>query len=233
MPSRLRMTRAFAVPILLVIAMDMLAAPQQAGSVGASQTDHSEATHSQSSLSQSDHSQPQHSIGQRRKFEGVGNFGEVTPMLYRGAQPSHQGFQALARMGIDLVVDVRGTERASEGEEVRKLGMQYVSIPWHCLSPKDQTFVRFLQLVHDNPGKKIFVHCRLGNDRTGMTIAAYRMAAQGWSAQEALREMEAFGFTKVHRIMCPDLESYEKHFPEHLRTNPAFEGLRPPAEASR
>ena len=129
-------------------------------------------------------------------------------------------------MGIDIVVDTRGNRTKSEGKEVRRHGMQYVSIPWHCPFPKDETFARFLKLMHDNPDKKVFVHCRLGDDRTGMMIAAYRMAAEGWTADEAMVEMRQFGFNRANHFICPGLSSYEKDFPEHLRRDPVFRGLR-------
>ena len=164
-------------------------------------------------------------FGQKRKIKGVDNFGEVTPSLFRGAQPTSKGFAALANMGIDIVIDNRGDRSKSEGKEVRALGMRYVAIPWHCPFPHDEAFVKFLQLVKDNPNKKIFVHCRLGDDRTGMTIAAYRMAAEGWTADEALREMQVFGFSRPHHFICPTLAAYEQAFPHHLKSNPAFEGL--------
>lgn len=129
-------------------------------------------------------------------------------------------------MGIGIVVDARGHRAETEGNEVGKFGMQYVAIPWHCPLPNDDVFVRFLKLLQENPNKKVFVHCRLGEDRTGMMVAAYRMAAQGWTADEAMREMQQFGFSNVHHVLCPGLASYEKSFPEHLESNPAFEGLR-------
>jgi protein tyrosine/serine phosphatase len=66
----------------------------------------------------------------------------------------------------------------------------------------------------------------LGDDRTGMMIAAYRMAAQGWSADRAMREMELFGFTRVHHFICPSLAKYEENFPEHLKHRSAFKGVR-------
>jgi tyrosine-protein phosphatase SIW14 len=166
-----------------------------------------------------------HKMGRRLTMVGIPNFAEATPMLYRGGQPIHAGFEGLAKMGVDLIVDVRGTDRESEGNEVNTLGMKYAAIPWHCPFPKDKTFVKFLKLLRDNPGKKVFVHCRLGDDRSGMMIAAYRMAVQGWTAEEALNEMKAFGFSRSHHFICPRLESYEKHFPEHLKTNPEFDGL--------
>ena len=127
------------------------------------------------------------------------------------------------------MVDLRGS-RKDESELVTKLGMQYVSIPWHCPFPKDDTFARFLTLLRQNPGKKVFVHCRLGDDRTGMNIAAYRMAEQGWTAMQAKQEMEAFGFTLPHHFICPSLSSYEETFPQRFSTSPAFHSLRAPAQ---
>jgi tyrosine-protein phosphatase SIW14 len=165
-------------------------------------------------------------ISHKRKIKGIGNFGEVTPTLFRGGQPTHQGFKALAKMEVDIVVDTRGNRTNSEGKEVRRLGMRYVAIPWHCPFPDDAVFVRFLKLLQENPNKKVFVHCRLGDDRTGMMVAAYRMAAQGWTADQAMHEMHQFGFSSAHHVICPALASYEKSFPKHLQSNPAFAGLR-------
>jgi hypothetical protein len=54
--------------------------------------------------------------------------------------------------------------------------MQYIQIPWHCPFLHDEPFAKFLQIVGHNPGKKIFVHCRLGDARSGMAMAAHRMA---------------------------------------------------------
>ena len=176
--------------------------------------------------SRTEHTRKGHAMARKTLLKGVGHFAEVTPTLYRGSQPAHEGFKELAKMGIKIVVDVRGTKRDGERKEVSKLGMEYVSIPWHCPFPRDEVFARFLKLLRDNPGKKVFVHCRLGDDRDGMMIASYRMAIEAWSAEEAMKEMQTFGFTRAHHFICPGLARYEKHFPEHLRKNPIFKELR-------
>lgn len=154
---------------------------------------------------------------------GVSNVGEVTPHLFRGGQPKLAGYEHLKEMGIDIVVDLRLSGKGNEEQDVNKAGMKFVSLPWHCLFPKDDVFAKFLQLLYDNPDKKIFVHCRYGDDRTGMMIAAYRMADEGWTAKEARKEMEEFGF---HRLICPSLVPYETHFPEHLKKDSAFKDWR-------
>jgi tyrosine-protein phosphatase SIW14 len=168
----------------------------------------------------------QHARQNKSMRKNLPNFGEATTTLYRGGQPSKQGFRMLARMGINIVVDLRGS-RDSERRIVTHLGMQYVALPWQCSFPKDKTFAQFLRLVRKNRGKKIFVHCRVGDDRTAMMIASYRMAEEGWSAERAEKEMEKFGFSFTHRrLICPGLSSYEEKFPQRFRTSPAFRDLR-------
>lgn len=175
---------------------------------------------------------PPHVAGHRVPLAGIANFGEVTAFIYRGAQPSRQGLTRLADMNVAIVVDLRSWSSESESSAVRKLGMQYVSIPSHCPFPRDESFVRLLKLIHDNRQKKIFVHCRLGEDRTGMAVAAYRMSEENWTAEEAMREMQAFGFKTFHRATCPGLMDYERSFPERLKHSAAFRSLRPDLAAS-
>jgi tyrosine-protein phosphatase SIW14 len=164
-------------------------------------------------------------MGSRKNAVGLPNFAEVTPSLYRGGQPGADGLKALKKMGVSIVIDMRGGHSEHEKKAVEELGMEYVSIPWHCPFPSDEPFIKFLKVIEQNPGQKVFVHCRLGDDRTGMAIASYRMAEEGWSADEAMKEMEFFGFRGVHHAICPALAHYEKEFPEHLKTNPAFKEL--------
>jgi hypothetical protein len=164
-------------------------------------------------------------IGRKLQEKGVPNFGEVTPTLYRGGLLNNEGLKALAKMGVKIVVDTHAND-VTEEKTVKGLGMEYVAIPWHCPWPRDEVFARFLKILQQNKGKKVFVHCRLGDDRTGMMVAAYRMADEGWTADEAMNEMSTFGFTRAHHAICPGLARYEKHFPERLKKNPAFAGLQ-------
>ena len=177
-------------------------------------------------------SETKHTIARKVALPGVPRFGEVTPTLYRGAQPTQEGFHNLAKMGINIVVDLRGS-RDRERRLVTRLGMRYVPLHWQCFSPRDEHFAQFLTLLRENPGKKVFVHCRVGDDRTGMDIAAYRIAEQGWTAEEARKEMESYGVNWFHKAICLPLSSYEKEFPERFKTSAAFQSLRSAKQASK
>jgi tyrosine-protein phosphatase SIW14 len=177
-------------------------------------------------------SQPTHNDGTlarvipaRQNFSGLQNFAQINPTLYRGGRPTEQGLACLAKMGVTIVISLEGKYKDLR-KPVERLGMKYVSMFWECSFPDDHIFAKFLQLLRDNPGKKVFVYCHYGDDRTSMMIAAYRIAEQGWSAKEAKEEMKAFGFDFFHRRICTGLSDYEDHFPQHWRENAAFEKLR-------
>jgi hypothetical protein len=76
-----------------------------------------------------------------------------------------------------------------------------VGIPWRSTDSKDDYFVKLLTVVRDNPDKKIFLHCEVGIDRTDMMIASDRMAERGWTAEEALREMQGYSFSSFHQAV--------------------------------
>jgi protein tyrosine phosphatase (PTP) superfamily phosphohydrolase (DUF442 family) len=168
---------------------------------------------------------PLHPMGSRLTVAGIPRFAQVTPNLYRGGQPGADGLGALEKMGVGVVIDLRGGHSKVEDAAVTKLGMQYISISSHCPFPTDKPWARFLAVMRENEGKKVFVHCRLGDDRTGIAVALYRISEQGWTADEALAEMKRFGFSPVHHLICPGLTSYVKSFPERLKSSPAFREL--------
>ena len=131
------------------------------------------------------------------KIQGLPNFHPVNSRLFRGGQPSREGFAILKEKGIGIVIDMRnrGKSAARERKLVEGLGLQYVSLPWKAGGfPAAQDVQRFFAVMDENPGKKVFVHCRRGSERTGYMIGLYRVTREGWSAKDAADEMEKYGF---------------------------------------
>jgi protein tyrosine phosphatase (PTP) superfamily phosphohydrolase (DUF442 family) len=148
------------------------------------------------------------------------NFGRVTHTLYRGAQPSPEGFRSLRQMGVTIDVNFRDGDNGREKQEVESLGMKYVGIPWKAShGPSTDQVVEFLNMVRDNPGATIFVHCREGADRTGTMIAAYRIAVEHESTGDAVSEMRRYHY---FRFWLPQLQRYVDSLPQLLRTDPRF-----------
>src|SRR6202165_4876998 len=124
----------------------------------------------------------QSTSGQKLQIVGIHNAGKTTDVLYRGAQLNEQGLSELKKMGIATIIDLRAEDREKvewERKRAESLGMRFVHIPVNGWSPPtDEQVAQFLSLLHDNPGQKIFVHCRFGEDRTSVFIAAYRIASE-------------------------------------------------------
>jgi protein tyrosine phosphatase (PTP) superfamily phosphohydrolase (DUF442 family) len=123
---------------------------------------------------------------------GLPNFYEVSPALYRGAQPTREGLDELRRIGVKTVVSLR----AFHGERgaVAAAGFAYERISFKVWHPEDEDLRRFLAIVTDPARQPVFVHCLRGADRTGTAVAVYRVCAQRWSREDAIDEMVNGGF---------------------------------------
>lgn len=128
---------------------------------------------------------------------GVPNLYKITDNLYRGAQPTAEGMKRLEEMGIKTIINLRSIH--SDKKRMRQTKLIYEKIPMLAFNPKMKHIVRFLELVTHKEGGPYFVHCMHGADRTGLLSASYRVAVQGWTKQEAIREMVegGFGFHKI------------------------------------
>ena len=187
------------------------------------------------SLSAQEHPQPSapsemHSAyGEKLRIPAIPNGGKINDHLYRGAQPRPQGLAELKKLGITTIVDPRGEDREKilwERRQAESLGMHFVNIPvsgW--APPTNEQVSQFLSLFRDDPSQKIFVHCRYGDDRTGVFVATYRMAVEKWPAERALKEMYFFGF---NGFWHPSMISFVRAFPARLNSAPALAPLRTP-----
>ena len=164
--------------------------------------------------------------GEKLHIVGIHNAGKISSVLYRGAQPSEQGLSELKKLGIATIVDLRGEDREKirwERKHAESLGMRFVNIPVSGWSPptNEQVF-QFLSLFRSNSPQKTFVHCRFGDDRTGVFVATYRMAFKKWTANQAMNEMYYFGF---NGFWHPVMKSFIREFPKRLSSEPALASL--------
>jgi tyrosine-protein phosphatase SIW14 len=52
----------------------------------------------------------------------------------------------------------------------------------------------FLKIMDDESSYPVLLHCKAGLHRTGVLSAIYRMEYDGWSRNDALRELKSHGF---------------------------------------
>lgn len=134
------------------------------------------------------------------QLEGVPNLYRVSDELYRSDQPSALGMQNLKYLGIKTIVNLRSFH--SDRGKMSGTGFEYEHIYMKAWHPEEEEAVRLLQIVTDRKRAPVLIHCQHGADRTGAMIAVYRIAVEGWSKDEAIREMTegGFGYTKIWNI---------------------------------
>jgi len=125
-------------------------------------------------------------------IEGLPNLHQVSDSLYRGAQPTAEGFKSLKKMGIKTVISLRAFH--SDKELLGDTGLVYESISFKTWHPENEDIVKFLSIVTDKTKQPVFVHCQHGADRTGTMCAIYRIMVDGWSKEQAIKEMTEGGF---------------------------------------
>jgi protein tyrosine/serine phosphatase len=130
------------------------------------------------------------------KNRDLPNFYRVNDAIYRGGQPSDDGFTRLAQLGIKTVLDLRddGERARSEELQARAAGLRYFNLPMGEFSkPNDRRVAEALSIITSAENQPVFVHCRRGSDRTGTIIAIYRIEYDGWTSEEAKDEAKRFG----------------------------------------
>jgi protein tyrosine/serine phosphatase len=137
-----------------------------------------------------------HSSERIYNLPGLSNVGRVAPGVLRGAQPGKDGYATLKALGVRTVIDMRTSD--SEKFQVEAAGMRAIAVPIEMTREGLKEKVdKVVALMADPANQPVFVHCRHGQDRTGIVVAAYRMIQQGWSLTDAETEMQAFGFNDV------------------------------------
>jgi tyrosine-protein phosphatase SIW14 len=127
----------------------------------------------------------------------ITRFLEVTPDIYRGARPSIQGLTVLAKEGLRTDLDLEDVPSVISAEQstAEKLGLQFISQPMSgSATPDDAQVDQTLKILNDPANYPIFVHCKLGEDRSGMIVGLYRVFTQNWTAADAYSEMLKDGF---------------------------------------
>lgn len=125
--------------------------------------------------------------------EGIDHVAEVAPGVYRGGLPDADGVAWLKARGIKTVIRLGAGSSSAEASFIRENGMDYQVIrlpsPYH---PPEQSVDRFLALTADEARKPVYV-CARGAATTSVMMAIYRVRAQGFEPERALRELRYFG----------------------------------------
>jgi protein tyrosine/serine phosphatase len=125
-------------------------------------------------------------------LEGVPNLHRITDSLYRSEQPTALGMKNLEKLGIRTVINLRFFN--SDEDEVKGTSLRTERTKILTWSIGDKHVVEVMKMLAKTENGPFLIHCQHGADRTGLMTAMYRVLEQGWTPDEALRELTDGGF---------------------------------------
>jgi len=131
----------------------------------------------------------------------LSNLYQVDKGIYRSKQPDEEDVSDLQTLGIKQILNLR--EYHEDGGEVGKSNFILNRVPMAAGKVTQEQVVQALRIIQQRKGP-ILVHCWHGSDRTGTTIAAYRIIFNHWTKEQALDEMVHGGYG-YHASFYPNL----------------------------
>ncbi len=126
-------------------------------------------------------------------------FYKVSDTLYCGSEPTAKDkVQMLKDMGVKTIIDLRFFTGVKQEELWAKdIGVDYFHISTGVLQPDEAKIKTVMAIVEDPKYQPVYVHCRTGCDRTGVIAGLYRVCNQGWTKEQAYKEMRSHHFRPV------------------------------------
>lgn len=119
-------------------------------------------------------------------------------MILVGGQPSPEQFASAQRLGYKTIVNLRlpDEEDNTDPEQIRNLGMNYVSFPMTGSADLTEEKVREFAEALEAAETPMMVHCASGN-RVGALFAMKAFYVDGLSPEEALEVGRKAGVTRA------------------------------------
>ena len=132
------------------------------------------------------------------------NLYQMQPNLYRSALPDSDAQTTLDDLGVTTVINFY---LGSDSSWLQNPNVQQIHLPFHSDRVDDTDIIAALSSIHAAQQRgSVLIHCKHGQNRTGLISAMYRVVYQGWSKEQALTEMREGGFGGERRL--GDAEEY-------------------------
>ena len=125
------------------------------------------------------------------------NLHQMNDTLYRSALPRVQDNQWLQQENIQTVINFY---QKPDRLWLSDSSIEQIQIPLHTDRINDVDVLRALHSITAAQEKgPVLMHCKHGQNRTGLIAAMYRIVIEGWSKEAAMAEMQQ-GFGGEQRM---------------------------------
>lgn len=122
------------------------------------------------------------------------NFYRISDTVFRSEQPNAEIIPELRKHDIDVVINLRSRDK--DKTVLSQQNFQLVHVPIHTWALDRDDLLTVMKTIQTAKSKnqKVLIHCYHGSDRTGASVAMYRIIFENWSTQDALNEMKYGGY---------------------------------------
>ncbi len=141
---------------------------------------------------------------------GMRNLHQINDQLYRSAQPRRHHHPTLDALGIRTIVSLRAFNSDRRRLDDSDIALERIRINTWSIDD-DDVLCALLAIRAAQKRGPTLIHCWHGADRTGVVCAAWRMAVEGWSKDDARREMfeGGFGYHTVWRNIPAYIDRFD------------------------
>ena len=118
--------------------------------------------------------------------DNIRNFYKVSDGIDRSAQPDRKNMELMDIIGVKTVINLRRYH--SDINEAKNTSLKLERVKMNPGKIKDEDIAEILTLIK-NSDKPVLIHCWHGSDRTGVVVAMYRIVFEGFSKEEAIKEL--------------------------------------------
>ena len=120
----------------------------------------------------------------------------ITDVLIFKKQTQAEVDQELAILTGQVALDGGSKKMSFPAERVHIVPFPWKNFPDQQVACQQSLqALRVLRDIHNQPGRSVYFHCTVGEDRTGYLAGLYRILFDGWTAQQAwINEMCKWGY---------------------------------------
>ncbi|MEQ1065914.1 dual specificity protein phosphatase family protein [Acinetobacter sp. XH1741] len=122
------------------------------------------------------------------------NFYQVSNDIFRSEQPNTMMIPELKNHQIGTIINLRAKD--SDSVVFKNENFNLVHIPINTWAINRQDLLKVMQQIKiaKQNNQRVLLHCYHGSDRTGASIAMYRIIFEHWAIDDAVKEMQQGGY---------------------------------------
>ena len=133
----------------------------------------------------------------KQQVAGVTNFARLETTIACGGATTPEALTEIKKMGFAAVFNLRqasepGADISVEEAAARKVGLNFIHIPYNTQAPTPEVGDRFLAEIQKPGNQPAYIHCAGGSRAAGMWMIK-RVLVDKWDVEKAAKEATDLG----------------------------------------